>query len=115
MYKLKMDNPALPSGTEVQIHGLGFIKNGREEIIDDDRAQAFRGMNQRQETVSVDESGTIVQSVDGPTLLQAFKDHPFITVEVYKPEKAKKQTPAVEEQPAQPTDSGEVDNQGEGE
>lgn len=120
MYKLKMDNPALPSGTEVQIHGLGFIKNGHEEIIDDERAEAFRGANQVQRTVEATEQGTIVVTEKGPTLLQAFKGHPFVTVETYSPSKEKKaksqddDNSADDERPAD-GDHATDDNQGEGE
>lgn len=91
MYTFKMDRPGLPPGAEVYINGLGQVRNGEEITVDDDAAEAFRHANSTQESQIVGEDNiTVVTDVLGPTLLQAFKSDPTVTVEVLKPPKTPK-------------------------
>lgn len=87
MYKLAIDLPNSAPGAEVSINGLGVFENGREYEIDDDRAEAYRLVNQVQ-TSTTDKDGAMTVSTEpGPTLLEAFKSHPGIKVTTVKEKK----------------------------
>ena len=106
MYKLKIDNPNLTPGTEVEIAGLGTFKNGKEYTIEDEAAEYYRVAH----PVAVEggeqytEDGSLVTAAYelGPTLLQAFKDDESIIVTTVKkkaPEKAEKEDAEPEKLP----------------
>jgi hypothetical protein len=95
---VKMDN--LPRGAEVQVHGLGLLKNGSTTQVNDADAETFRQMNSTQDSHFDETTGTLVtDTMVGPTLLQAFKDSPNVTVEIVKDEPANEPAPVPTESP----------------
>lgn len=90
MYKLTLDFPNLAKGAEVQIPGLGVFENGYKYDVDDALADSYR----QHHTHVVDDfegDGVLVgrHVEQGPTLLQAFKDHPGVLVETPTKSRAK--------------------------
>lgn len=83
-YKLKLNLPNVPEGVTVTVIGLGDFENGKEYSISDSLATQFRVVNATLEAVpgaEPDKEGRIERKhVPGPTLVQAFKNHPHITV-----------------------------------
>jgi hypothetical protein len=86
VYTIAFNFPNLPKGGEIDITGLNQIfKNGNEYTIDAHEAELFRIANQR--PVVSDKPQDLRDGVDwekGPTLLEAFKDNPGVTVTVAK-------------------------------
>lgn len=83
MYKIKFDYPNLPKGGEIDITGLNRIfENGKEYQISNAEAEAFRLHNNRP-VVSEDPLAPVTWE-NGPTLLEAFKDNEYVTVETVK-------------------------------
>ena len=72
MYEVSIDQPNLPKGAEVQIHGLGVFKNGDSATVSKEDAERFRSLYS-----TVDNNGRTVQ---GPTLAQASKTMYGVTV-----------------------------------
>lgn len=73
-YSLTVDYPNMPKGQELSIVGLGTFKNGSTTTISDEEAQMFRDMQ-------------VANNMEDRTLLAAFKDSDYVTVEVAKTEK----------------------------
>jgi hypothetical protein len=86
VYTIKFDFPNLPKGGEIDITGLNQIfENGKEYVVDADEAELFRIANQH--PVVSDKPQDLRDGVEwekGPTLLEAFKDNPGVTVTVTK-------------------------------
>lgn len=81
-----MNDPALPDGAEIEVPGLGVFKNGSTRQVSEEEAEYFRTVNARLVDVETDDrpawtgaAGTELRQ--GPTVLQAFKDHPTVSVE----------------------------------
>lgn len=112
MYRFIVNRPGTAPGTELQIHGLGIVKNGHELLVDNEVAERFRVYNATLES-HIDESGVVVaEQVKGPTLLQAFKNDPDVTVEVIKeadskPRKEPEEEGAATDQPVQDNEGSE--------
>lgn len=102
MYKLKIEMPSLLPGTEVQIHGLGTFKNGKEYEIDDEAAEVYRNANQTQETVATEDGTAVVEVKRGPTLLEAFRGVEGVTVATVKAQKAAESKKTENKEPDQP-------------
>jgi hypothetical protein len=85
-YSVKVNDPALPDGHEVEVPGLGVFKNGSTRQISEEQAEYFRDVNARLVDVETDDrpafTGAAATELQrGPTVLQAFKDHPVVSVE----------------------------------
>ena len=80
MYTIAIDLPNLPEGSALEIDGLGEFQNGQTFDISDELADTY----QARKAVLVseyDEEGHLHNSLEaGPTLMEAFADHPFIKV-----------------------------------
>jgi hypothetical protein len=71
MYKLKVDVPSLEKGAVLTIDGIGEVENGKTVTIDEDTATAFRVAHAKQ-VGEYDEDGNMtIDTVLGPTLLEA--------------------------------------------
>ena len=93
MYKISFDFPNLPKGAEIDITGLtGIFQNGKSYIIDDVQAEGYRAAGLHPVVVEGPaESDAPIEWKQGPTLLEAFKDHAHVKVEVYtKPKEGDK-------------------------
>jgi hypothetical protein len=110
MYRFIIDRPGTAPGTELQVHGLGIVKNGQEFLVDDEAAETFRVMNSTLEGSTDEEGNTHVVQVKGATLLQTFKDDPDVTVEVVKAESSRPRKQPETEGAA--TDEPVQDNEG---
>jgi hypothetical protein len=75
-YKLKLNLPYLGEGQKVAINGLGEFANGTHDITDEEH-DLFRRLN-------VSNDPKTGKFVDGPTLVEAFKDRKDVTVTVTK-------------------------------
>jgi hypothetical protein len=90
MYKITLNLPGLPKsgeGSEVEIAGIGRLQNGKTYDISEEEAQAFRNANSNNAPVegkTGPDGETLYETQPGPTLLQAFKDNKFVTVEKTK-------------------------------
>lgn len=82
MYSLTLDLPNLDKGAEVELDGLGVFKNGETHEISDEDAENFRMRHQTQKLVKVNKKtgASTYEEVPGPTLVEAFADHPSIKV-----------------------------------
>lgn len=85
-YTVKVNDPALPDGQEVEVPGLGVFKNGSTRQISEEQAEYFRDINARLVDVETDDrpafaGAAAVELQRGPTVLAAFKDHPVVSVE----------------------------------
>jgi hypothetical protein len=84
MYKITLDFPNLPKsgeGSEVDIAGIGRLQNGGTYVVSAADAEAFRIAHPGPvEAVPEQGAETSFETQRGPTLLQAFKDHPHIKV-----------------------------------
>lgn len=85
-YTVKVNDPALPDGHEVEVPGLGVFKNGSTRQISEEQAEYFRDVNSQLVDVETDDrpawtGAAAVERQRGPTVLQAFKDHPVVSVE----------------------------------
>jgi hypothetical protein len=110
MYSFTINRPGTAPGTELQIHGLGLVKNGQTTFVSNEDAERFRAMNATLETEIDDDGVTVASQVKGPTLLQAFKNDPDVTVEVVKEGNSKPSKTPEDEGPA--TDEPVQDNEG---
>lgn len=81
-YTLTLDLPNLGEGGEVEVNGLGVFENNKTHEIDGELAENFRMRHQTQKLVKVDKKTQrpIYEDVPGPTLEEAFRDHPYIKV-----------------------------------
>ena len=112
MYSFTINRPGTAPGTELQIHGLGIVKNGEPFLVDDEAAETFRVYNSTLEGFTDEDGGVHTEQVKGPTLLQAFKSDPDVTVSVVKQGDSKpSKTPHTDEaatyQPVQDNEGSE--------
>lgn len=93
-YEVTVNNPVLGKGVEVEIPGLGIVKNGSTTEVSEEQAETFRLVNQGPVVTEQDENGADVykQPDKGPTLLQAYKDDPHVEVRTVE-EKPKQDKP----------------------
>jgi hypothetical protein len=90
MYTFKIHRPGSPLGAELQIAGLGIFENGKQYTISKEDADAFRVAHQTIVATSDPADGTLTAAAEiGPTLLQAFKNDPDVTVATVKADKPK--------------------------
>lgn len=83
MYTIKFDFPNLPKGGEIDITGLAVIfENGKEYSISKTVAEGYRLHNQHPVVPTDPDPQAPIKYELGPTLLDAFKDHPHVTVKV---------------------------------
>jgi hypothetical protein len=81
MYKIKLDLPGTPKGEVVTIDGIGALENGATHEVSDEEAHAFRLAHPRRvEGTAASGGETQAETSLGPTLYDAFKDHPNIKV-----------------------------------
>lgn len=78
-YEVKVDRPGARRGEELEIPGLGIFKNGSTRVVDPVQAQTYRDLNPS--PVVPDDEGNFVGGEQGPTVLQTFEKHDWITVE----------------------------------
>ena len=109
MYKITINKPTLAPGTELQINGLGIVKNGETFFVDEEQAQTFRVMNLTVASTTNRKGEMEVKQVLGPTLLQAFKGDKTVKVETAD-NKGKKDTPETGK-PASPPNNTETGEQ----
>lgn len=95
-YKVTVNDPALPDGSEVEVPGLGVVANGSTRQISEEDAENFRTVHSALVDVETDDrpawtGAAGVELHRGPTVLAAFKDHPTVSVEAAddKPESSK--------------------------
>jgi hypothetical protein len=81
-YVLTVDVPGLRKGEKLAIDGIGEVTNGQTVEITRDEADAFRTAHQTQKVETDKDGNMIVETVQGPTLLQAFRKDEAFTVEV---------------------------------
>lgn len=85
-YKVTVNDPTIPDGHDVEVPGLGVFKNGNTRQISEEDADYYRTVNAQLVDVETDDrpawtGAAAVELQRGPTVLQAFKDHPTVTVE----------------------------------
>lgn len=98
-YRVKVNDPSRPKGDKVErdeklvvVPGLGAFENGTTTEISDEQAEAYRDYHSRMVDVEADDRPVFSGAADvelrrGPSVLEAFRDHP--TVKVEKVEAAK--------------------------
>jgi len=59
-FTLKVDDPSMPKGELIGIHGLGEFENGSSTDISSEQAEMFSLMNSTQEPVLDEETGEMV-------------------------------------------------------
>lgn len=84
-YKVNVNDPARPDGDVIEVPGLGVFKNREDAEVSDEQAEFFRAYHARMVDVPTDDrpahSGAAdVELRQGPTVLEAFKDHPTVSV-----------------------------------
>jgi hypothetical protein len=84
-YQVKVNDPNQAEGVEVVVPGLGVFRNKSTRQISDDEAEAYRDNTSRLVDVETDDrpvfSGAAgVELRRGPDVLEAFKDHPVVSV-----------------------------------
>lgn len=80
MFTLTLDLPNLPKGGDLEIDGLGTFQNGSSFEISDEQANAFSTKDSTLKTTTHEDGKLSNVIVPGRTLVEAFKDHPYITV-----------------------------------
>ena len=88
MYTIEINLPNLAKGAEVAIDGLGVFENGHTYYVSAEDAEIFRLRNTTHPSGEHDPADGFMtyETKQGPTLLQAFKGHPYITVMTEKAE-----------------------------
>jgi hypothetical protein len=89
-YRVSVNDPALPDGHEVEVPGLGVFLNGSTRQLSEEDAEYFRDVNTRLVDVETDDrpawtGAAGVESRRGPTVLDAFREHPTVKVEAVEP------------------------------
>jgi hypothetical protein len=82
-YAVTLNQENLPKGAEVAVQGLGLLENGKTKTFTEEDNDVFRQLNGSL-VDNTDEKGNRVEGTHfelGPTILQAFKNHPYVTVE----------------------------------
>jgi hypothetical protein len=88
MYKITVNLPGTPQGEEVEIAGIGRIKNGSTYEVSQEEAELFRTLHPRPVEAGRGEGGeTIYETRPGPTLHEAFKNNEHVTVETVQRKK----------------------------
>ena len=85
-YRVTVNDPALPDGHEIEVPGLGVFKNKNARQISEEDAENFRTVRSELVDVETDDrpawtGAAGVELRRGPTVAQAFKDHPTVSVE----------------------------------
>jgi len=85
-YEVKVNDPASPNGADIEVPGLGVFKNGSTRQLSEEEAEYFRDVNATLVDVETDDSpawtgAAATELQRGPTVLQAFQDHPTVSVE----------------------------------
>lgn len=108
VYVLTVDMPGLRKGEKLTIDGLGVVSNGHEREVTKEAADNFRAHGTTTKVKTDDDGNPVVvddqyvfETVQGPTLLQAFQDSDHVTVVKY-------------EKPKPPGNQGNQSNQGGG-
>jgi hypothetical protein len=88
-YKVKVNDPALPKGADVEVPGLGVFANGSTTQVSEEQAEAYRDNNAVLADVETDDrpawtGAAGVELRRGPTVLQAFEGHSTVSVETVK-------------------------------
>lgn len=115
---VKLNLPSMPEGADVEIPGLGVFKNGTQTPLTTEQLEMFEHHHGRMvDTASAEDQAKGLAAVvyqRGPTLKEAFVDHPYIYVVEEEPkpkevEKAKdsKKTLAKKESSLAKDNSGE--------
>jgi hypothetical protein len=98
-YKVKVNDPSRPKGDKAELNdrlivvpGLGAFENGTTTEISDEQAEAYSDLSSQMVDVESDDRPVFSGAADvelrrGPSVVEAFKDHP--TVKVEKVETAK--------------------------
>lgn len=94
-YKVTVNDPALPDGHEVEVPGLGVFANGSTRQLSEEDAEYFRVVKSYLADVETDDrpartGAAGVELRRGPTVLEAFRDHPTVSVETVEPAKTPK-------------------------
>jgi hypothetical protein len=89
-YKVIVNDPALPDGHEIEVPGLGVFENRSTRQLSEEDAEYFRDVNARIVDVETDDrpawtGAAGVELRRGPTVLDAFRDHPTVSVEAVEP------------------------------
>jgi hypothetical protein len=85
VYKMKLDIDHLHKGDSIQVAGLGTFENGATHDITESMHNQFRVQNSTfKDIVDDDNSVVAVETIPGPTLLQAFADRDGINVTANK-------------------------------
>jgi hypothetical protein len=85
----------VPDGEEVEVPGLGLLKNNKDNEISPEQADAFRSWNRVSKDVPDAESpDRRTEYEDGPTVLEFFKGNPLVTVKTSKDDSGEKKKEA---------------------
>jgi len=85
-YEVTVNNPAWGKGTEVEIPGLGLVKNGETVHVDAEQAEAFKAYHTSavalyyEDTPEAEGELAGYANEPGRTVLEAFKHTPYVTV-----------------------------------
>ncbi len=86
----------MPKGAEVEVPGLGVFSNGSQSLVTSEQIEVFQAHHGRVVDLAPAEDQAkglaAVGFQQGPTLHEAFKDHPFIHVVEEKDEGKKAST-----------------------
>ncbi len=74
-------------GREVEVPGLGLLKNGIENEISEEQAEYFRNYNMVPVTKENQDGQFYTEWVQGPTVAEYFKDTIWVEVTTKKEEK----------------------------
>ena len=80
MYTIAIDMPNLPKGGKLEIDGLGEFVNGETAEVSDVDADSYQARKATLDQKYDDQGFLHGTLVEGPTLDEVFKDHPYITV-----------------------------------